>query len=118
MATATAMSLVVIRLEKLPAQGGGTVNYRVLSSDFSSDHSWEEVGRLSIDPATQDFTFVCTGVWEHERVVPPWVYGLPHNEMQHALTGQFAGFGYGAWTGRIRSAARRLIRVGTYPDVA
>ena len=112
------MSLAAIRLDRLSARDPGTVCYRVMSPDFSSDHSWEEIGRLVIDLVTQEFTFDCTGAWANERVVPPWVYGLPESEMQRALTGQFAGFGYGAWTGRIRSAARQLMRVGTYPDTA
>lgn len=112
------MSLAAIRLDKLPAREAGTVRYCVMSPDFSSDHSWEEIGRLVIDIAAQEFTFDCTGAWANERVVPPWVYGLPESEMQSALTGKFAGFGYGAWTGRIRSAARQLMRKGTYPDSA
>lgn len=112
------MSLAAIRLEKLSVQSAEPVCYRVMSPDFSSEHSWEEIGKLTIDPAAQEFTFECTGVWAHKRVVPPWVYGLPKSEMQRALAGQFAGFGYGAWTGRIRSAARQLMRAATYPDTA
>jgi hypothetical protein len=51
------MSLAAIRLEKLPAQDAGTVCYRVMSPDFSSDHAWQEIGTLAIDPATREFTF-------------------------------------------------------------
>ena len=110
------MSIAAIRLEKMPTEDAGAVRYRVMSPDFSSDHSWEEIGRLVIDIGAQEFTFDCTGTWADQRVVPPWVYGLPEAEMQSALTGKFAGFGYGAWSGRIRSIARQLIRAGAYPE--
>ena len=112
------MSLAAVRLDKVPAQEAGTVCYRVMSPDFSRDHSWEEIGRLVIDPVAEQFTFESTGIWSNERVVPPWVYDLQASEMHRALTNEFAGAGYGAWTGRIRSAARRLMRAGMYPDSA
>ncbi len=100
----------------MPIDDIGKVHYRVMSPDFSSAHTWEEIGQLLIDIDSQEFAFDCTGAWAGQRVVPPWVYGLPDSEMRHLLNGEFAGFGYGAWSGRIRSIARHLIRSGNFPD--
>jgi hypothetical protein len=111
------MSLASIQLQRV-RDGDGDVRYRVLSSDFSQDHSWEEIGQLTIDRAAKKFAFQCTNAWTNERVVPPWVYGLPEDEMNAALAGEFKGFGYGAWTGRILSIARRLMKSGEYPETA
>lgn len=36
--------------------------------------------------------------------------------MRKALSSEFAGYGYGAWTGRILSQVRRMQESGTYPD--
>ena len=87
-----------------------------MSPDFSQDHSFEEIGQLTINRVAKDLAFQCTNAWANERVVPPWVYGLPEGEMNAALTGEFKGFGYGAWTGRILSIARKLMMSDEYPE--
>lgn len=109
------MSLASIRFLRIPGSDG-EVRYRVLSSDFTPDHAWEEIGQLTIDRMAKGFGFKPTNIWANEPVVPPWVYSLPENAMTAALTGEFKGFGYGAWTGRIMSTARRLIASDEYPE--
>lgn len=110
------MSIAALRLEKVPASDAGLVRYRVMSPDFSTDHEWEEIGSLSLDVNAQVFDFECTGAWAGKPVVPPWVYGLPKPQMQAELTGKFQGFGFGAWSGRIRLLARKLLREGQFPQ--
>ena len=111
------MSIAALRLEKVAALDARQVRYRVMSPDFSSDHKWEEIGSLSLDVDAQEFDFECTGAWAGRPVVPPWVYGLPESEMHAELTGNFKGFGYGAWSGRIRLLARKLLREKQFPQI-
>lgn len=109
------MSFAHIQLRKLK-EVQGEVSYVVLSPDFNDDHEWQQVAQLVVSRTHNTHTFIPCGAWASEKVVPPSVYGLSEPEMRKALASEFAGFGYGAWTGRIMSQIRRMQDTGNYPD--
>lgn len=109
------MSFAHIRLKKL-REDGREVSYVALSPDFNDAHEWQEVARLTVSRTQNTHTFVPQNAWADQKVVPPYVYGLSEPEMREALSSEFAGYGYGAWTGRILSQVRRMQESGTYPD--
>lgn len=109
------MSFAHIRLKKLK-EDKGEVLYVALSPDFNDAHEWQEVAQLVVSRTQNTHTFVPCGTWSGQKVVPPYVYGLSEPEIREALSSEFAGYGYGAWTGRIQSQVRRMQDSGVYPD--
>ena len=109
------MSFAHIRLKKV-REDEREVSYVALSPDFNDAHEWQEVARLVVSRTQNTHTFVPQNAWSDQKVVPPYVYGLSEPEMREALSSEFAGYGYGAWTGRILSQVRRRQESGTDPD--
>lgn len=109
------MSFAHIRLKKLK-DNEDAISYVALSPDFNDAHEWREVAQLIISRAQNTHTFVPCNAWSDQKVVPPYVYGLSEPETREALSSEFAGYGYGAWTGRIMSLVRRMQESGVYPE--
>jgi hypothetical protein len=111
------MSLAHIKLHK-NLQTDVLVTYIVRSPDFSTDGDWSDIGTIDIDLINSTYAFNPIGSWASEKIVPPSVYEQDESTQSHLLATQYAGFGYGAWTGRIASQVRRMLNANQFPDSA
>jgi hypothetical protein len=111
------MSLAHIQLHKVK-ESDVEVVYDVLSPDFSPSQQWEVVAHIAIKKSSFEYDFVPCNAWIGQKIVPPHVYELGHDEMEQQLVGEFANHGYGAWTGRIAAQLRRMREQYAYPDSA
>lgn len=109
------MSFAHIRLVKLK-EDEDEVLYVAQSPDFNDAHEWQEVAQLTVSRTEGTHMFIPCNAWLGQKVVPPYVYGLSESAMREALSSEFSGYGYGAWTGRILSQVRRMQESGIYPD--
>ena len=109
------MSLVHLRFRKSSEQND-YVTYIVESSDFGDSNAWEAVAEISITKRRRSYSFRSLGSWKAQKVVPPYVYGLPEHDLKPLLAGEYAGFGYGAWTARIHRCIEKAISDEEYPD--
>lgn len=109
------MSFAHVRLSKI-FEDAAVVRYLVASPDFEGSGRWQEVAEVVIEKQSRTYSFSVKGLWEHEKVVPPYVYGLTEDAMAKELAGKYGGHGYGAWTGRIYSHIRTLISSKNFPE--
>ena len=111
------MTLAHVRLAKI-REDAVTVKYAAQTPDFSSHGEWETVAEILIDKTSKNFTFMAVNRWKGEAVVPPQIYALPERERSAALAGEYLGYGYGAWTGRMLGSIQSLLSLGEFPDQA
>ena len=112
------MSLAHIRLVKA-RESNDKVIYIAESPDFNDGRTWEAVAEIAISKASgHPFTFTPLNYWATQRVVPPETYELPVAERTARLAGPLAGYGFGAWTGRILSLIRLASKDAVFPDNA
>lgn len=109
------MSFAHIRLKKIE-EYEDEILYVALSPDFNEPHEWQEIARLVVSSTKKTHAFTPVNAWSDQKIVPPYVYGLPESEMRKALAAEFLGYSHGAWSGRILSQLRRMQETGVYPD--
>lgn len=86
--------------------------YLVHSFDFSNDHTWEPIARVSIDKASDKIEFSPEGRWVSDKVMPFEMAGNADLNTDFSSDSFF----YGAWVSRIVSIANKIRLSGDYPE--
>jgi hypothetical protein len=109
------MSLAHVRLTK-SQESNASVSYIAETPDFSGGDRWEEIGLLAIDKSSGAFKFEMSELAKSHHMLPPEVFNLEDAERLSLLSSAYEGFGWGAWSMRIREWAVQFVARGTFPD--
>ncbi len=103
------MSLAHIRFIR-NSVSNASIQYFVESSDFCETHEWEIIGIVTINLEDKHYKFVCTGVWEGKKVIPPEIFSLSTSEQKQLIKDKYNDFGYGSWSSQINSIINATIK--------